>query len=157
MNIFHWMLVQWTSKQCPFHMSKIFFEYRYTLRLRFWKLPYLSFLAGHLRKTVAFLVHQQLTVHALVSLPPQPPDTVRAVGTQRTLNVEKESVLDNGERAHDRQRRTSAYYTMEKQCMLDHALKSESSKWITVSYLSDTDSTEIRCDNSKTSEIRWSI
>ena len=24
MNIFHWILVQWTSKLCPFHISKVF-------------------------------------------------------------------------------------------------------------------------------------
>ena len=29
MNNFHWMLVQWTSKLCPFHMSKIYLGYRY--------------------------------------------------------------------------------------------------------------------------------
>ena len=31
-NLVLWMLVQWTSKLCPFHIiSKIFFEYRCTL------------------------------------------------------------------------------------------------------------------------------
>ena len=30
MYIYHWELVQWTFKLCPFHISKIFWGYRYT-------------------------------------------------------------------------------------------------------------------------------
>ena len=33
MDIFHWMLVQWTSKLCPFHISKLFLGYKYTLKV----------------------------------------------------------------------------------------------------------------------------
>ena len=32
MNIFNWMLVQWTSKLCPFHISKNIFGDRYSLK-----------------------------------------------------------------------------------------------------------------------------
>ena len=32
MNLFLRMLVQWTSKLCPFHISNIILGYRYTLR-----------------------------------------------------------------------------------------------------------------------------
>ena len=33
MNPFIWMLVQWTSKMCPFHISKNIFGDRYTLMM----------------------------------------------------------------------------------------------------------------------------
>ena len=32
MKLFLWILVQWTSKMCPFHISKIFFGDKYTLK-----------------------------------------------------------------------------------------------------------------------------
>ena len=35
MNLFLWMLVQWTFKMCPFHTSKIFFGDKYTLMYGF--------------------------------------------------------------------------------------------------------------------------
>ena len=33
LNIFLWMYMQWTSKLCPFQISKHIFGYRYTLKL----------------------------------------------------------------------------------------------------------------------------
>ena len=36
MNIFNWMLVQWTSKLCPFHISKNIFWVQVHYKSQFW-------------------------------------------------------------------------------------------------------------------------